>query len=767
MKIMKGSTLKELRFVTGRTIFKKDKLRYINLFELTSVYNTYKRGFLCETNTRNITINDGIWICSTKSIELLAYYTKLENKEKEFLNFEKMKITTISYDEYQKLLFEKNNNIKFLEQVRVNKKVNGTVRSWNYVYMALRNNDEILTTAENKKELSELFKREKITERERKIIEEIVKDEDKEQLILNMMFFSNFFEIMSVEDLKNEMYLVFIYMLKKQNVEKPQQKVREHRNLELMFDFMKFVNSNDHRGYCMFEKMDLIKVLENLNEDNVYFLKNYFMGLMNNVNIKTYENKYDLFNAGLEKFMKLESYKYKEQLALNFQKTTIIKNFVEGMKRNDILRKIKLMNVASEKRKATREANEKMKRLIGGTIKETNGLKNIKEKTKEEALKAIKNTQYIKNYDSRENRYINILKKDKTKSIIEKALENSWIKVAKSKEEVSKAGSNASCCLNENGALKGLVDIIHNNNQLICLYGEINNKNFQILAYLKAETEPYRRTIILDNIEANKELETEEYHEIIKEIKAIRGYGLHVGAIRTDVKHIKEELNKVMKNKPNKIKERKNMGILDETYYFHDYKNYIEEKKASRAKIPKNLIVRPATDSDLIQLSQIEKETYGDYDKENTYIKEYLKGNEKINVISDNDRNIYGYSIVRKIETVLDLAEHIENTNLVSKIEVLSRNLEEVKEWVDKEKCEYTYIEDFNVIKELRKSRIIYDLAKLTIDSIKEYGKNEVYYHSNENSKNMEHFLLRKGLTPIDINNKKELKKDNEIKKVV
>ena len=767
MKITKGSTLKELRFITGKKIFKKDKLRYINLFELTSVYNTYKRGLLCETNTRNITIGKGIWIFSNKSIELLAYYTKLENKEKEFLDFEKMKITTISYDEYEKLLFEKNNNIKFLEKVRVNGKINKTVRNWNYAYMVLRNNDEILTTAKNKKELSELFKREEITERERKIIEEIVKDEGKEQLILNMMYFSNFFEIMSVEDLKNEMYLVFIYILKKQNVEKPQKKVRGHRNLELMFDFMKFVNSNDHRGYCMFEKMDLIKVLENLNEDNVYFLKNYFMGSMNNVNIKTYENKYDLFNTGLEKFMKLESYKYKEQLALNFQKTTIIKNFVEGMKRNDILRKIKLMNITSEKRKATREANEKMKRVTGGEIKGINELKNIKEKTKEEALKTIKNTQYIRNYDGRENRYINNLKKDKTKSIIEKALENSWIKVAKSKEEVSKAGSKASCCLNENGALKGLVDIIHNNNQLVCLYGEINSKNFQILAYLKAETEPYRRTIVLDNIEANKELEEEEYYKIIKEIKAVRGYGLHVGAIRTDVKHIKEELSKVKRAQPNKIKERRNMGILDETYYFHDYKNYIEEKKASRAKIPKNLIVRPATDSDLIQLSQIEKETYGNYDEENIYIKEYLKGNEKINVISDNDRNIYGYSIVRKIETVLDLAEHIENTNLVNKIEILSKNLEEVKEWINKEKCEYTYIEDFNVIKELRKSRIIYDLAKLTIDSIKEYGKKEVHYHSNENSKNMEHFLLRKGLTPIDINNKKELKKDNKIKKAV
>ena len=115
------------------------------------------------------------------------------------------------------------------------------------------------------------------------------------------------------------------------------------------------------------------------------------------------------------------------------------------------------------------------------------------------------------------------------------------------------------------------------------------------------------------------------------------------------------------------------MGITDETYYFHDSLEYFEEKKAVAFEIKKKLIVRRGELSDLFQLTQLEKNTYGDYDNENTYVKEFINGNEEINVIADEDSNIYGYSIVRKIETCADLTDHVRNPEMILKIEKIKR----------------------------------------------------------------------------------------------
>jgi hypothetical protein len=65
------------------------------------------------------------------------------------------------------------------------------------------------------------------------------------------------------------------------------------------------------------------------------------------------------------------------------------------------------------------------------------------------------------------------------------------------------------------------------------------------------------------------------------------------------------------------------------------------------------------------------------------------------------------------------------------------------------------------VIKELRKSKIVYDLARNTVNSMKKMSKdNKVHFHSNENSKHMEHFLLRKGFEAFNLGDieKKEKK---------
>ena len=45
-----------------RIKFTSEKLRYINLFEHTSIYNTYKKGFLSEENLNKIELGDTSFI---------------------------------------------------------------------------------------------------------------------------------------------------------------------------------------------------------------------------------------------------------------------------------------------------------------------------------------------------------------------------------------------------------------------------------------------------------------------------------------------------------------------------------------------------------------------------------------------------------------------------------------------------------------------------------------------------------------------------------
>ncbi len=158
---------------------------------------------------------------------------------------------------------------------------------------------------------------------------------------------------------------------------------------------------------------------------------------------------------------------------------------------------------------------------------------------------------------------------------------------------------------------------------MVCLYGTINNKNFQILSYLKININNYSRTLVLDNVEANKTLTEEEYNILLKELKTkMRGYGIIVGKIRTDVEGMNEREHETRTYEE---------GLIHETYNFHDSYIYVTERKAKNMKINTNeLLIRKATESDLIQITQIERKTYGLYDEENTFVTEFLEKNEEI-----------------------------------------------------------------------------------------------------------------------------------------
>ena len=83
---------------------------------------------------------------------------------------------------------------------------------------------------------------------------------------------------------------------------------------------------------------------------------------------------------------------------------------------------------------------------------------------------------------------------------------------------------------------------------------------------------------------------------------------------------------------------------------------------------------------------------------------------------------------------------------------------------LEKREKEYKYIEDFNVITELRKTKWIYKLAEETVKGLRELSEDpNIYYHSNENSKSMEHYLLKKGFI---INDLREITEEGENKKV-
>ena len=60
------------------------------------------------------------------------------------------------------------------------------------------------------------------------------------------MYFSYFFEILKTEDLKNEQYLELIWLAKDNKEDKPQKKVRGHKNLDLMYELLKWIDKESH-----------------------------------------------------------------------------------------------------------------------------------------------------------------------------------------------------------------------------------------------------------------------------------------------------------------------------------------------------------------------------------------------------------------------------------------------------------------------------------------------------------------------------------------
>lgn len=777
MKILNIGTYREnfskTSFLTDKGISQEinrkrgKKIRYINMFEITSMYNTYKRGFLVDTSAAEIYLTENCFIGRAKGREQLAYYHQLITGEKEkYLNYEDLPIVIVSEEEFKEIEKDK----LFHKEIRINEKIMEAYKTWKHLKILITKDKKIITTQkELKKKKHLLFEKYELTVKEKELIEMIVQspEEERDQLLLNLLYFSYHFPIMSFEDLKNENYLILTCLLIKKKIEKPQMKIRNHPNLQLMYMLIEWVDKQRIKDYNAFMELDLLDVLNKLTEDNYYFLSMYLLhGDKDDFNINKYKDR-TLFAQAVSKFMTLTSYKYKEQLALNFNYVRIINLFLKGKKRNELMKTIKLVRISSENRKEAALKRKSENDAKKAELQENSKPETVKAKIKT-ALKEGKNIYEIirklelpvYDYNRKKETTIVSLKKESGKSIIAKALENSWIKTAKTQKEINIAGSKASCCLHEGGGLSKLAKWINNNRHMTCLYGQINKKNFQILAYLKINLNPYRRTIVFDNIEANEKLTNTEYNSLLKEIKTkMRAYGLHVGIIRSDVEKFSLTNRHLIRDS---IIKRKHMGITDETYYFHDSLEYFEEKKAVAFEIKKKLIVRKGKLSDLFQLTQLEKNTYGDYDNENTYVKEFINGNEEINVIADEDSNIYGYSIVRKIETCADLTDHVRNPEIILKIEKIKRmGIEEVDELIEKHTKEYTYIEDFNVIKELRKSKIVYDLARNTVDSIKKMSKdNKVHFHSNENSKHMEHFLLRKGFEAFNLGDieKKEKK---------
>ncbi len=756
-----------------RIKFTSEKLRYINLFEHTSIYNTYKKGFLAEENVgwQGIELGNTTFIIEPLGREILAtYIKKRDNINEDFLRTENLKITLI-----KGLDDKKEETERIVKVVGLNSKT----ESRRYVDFYV-SGDKIFV---EKLEDMNWIEKAQMPERYKKIINEILEienEQEQEQLILNLMYFSYFFEVLTIEDLKNEQYLELIWLLISKKVEKPQKKVKGHRNLNLMYELLKWIDKSKSKDFLFLRNLDILKVLDQLTNDNLYFLQMYFTHpekeIFNYNKFSKTEEDGELIQKALDKFMSLTSYKFKEAIALNFKYKTILKKLVSGEKRNDIYRAIKLNNALLEKNaKATKERNIEKRKQHEILMEQERTKRELLYAKRQEELSLLdkelqKETDINKAFDLLKRKRPELfgiimkkklelratsLKKSKEIGTIEKLLKNSKIiKIAKSIKDISAAGRKASCCLHSTGILRELAKWIENNNQMVCLYGTINNKNFQILSYLKININNYSRTLVLDNVEANKTLTEEEYNILLKELKTkMRGYGIIVGKIRTDVEDMNEREHETRTYEE---------GLIHETYNFHDSYIYVTERKAKNMKINTNeLLIRKATESDLIQITQIERKTYGLYDEENTFVTEFLEKNEEIYVISDKERNIYGYSAIRMVKTEFDLDRKIKNPEIDKQLEHLRK---QKALHLEKREKEYKYIEDFNVITELRKTKWIYKLAEETVKGLRELSEDpNIYYHSNENSKSMEHYLLKKGFI---INDLREITEEGENKKV-
>lgn len=531
-----------------RIKFTSEKLRYINLFSYTSPYNTYKKGFLSEENLNKIELGDTSFIIEPLGREILAIYLKKrDNINEDFLRTEDLEITLI------KGLEDKLGETERITKVVDSKRDEHFRRDFIDFYVKEKK------LFVNKTEDTELLKEKQLMPKKYEVmIDEILQIEDKatqEQMVLNLMYFSYFFEILKTEDLKNEQYLELIWLAKDNKEDKPQKKVRGHKNLDLMYELLKWIDKARVKDFLFIQNINLINILEKLTEDNLYFLQMYLTHPEKDFfNYNKFEKKQehkDLIQKALDKFMRLTSYKYKEQLALNFNYIKVMEKFVSGTERNEMLRIMKKNKDSVERKReagiinAQRRQEEQHYDI--NTAKEGK-LQEIREKLKDvinkeriyEILEENKGTKI------QERIKVTRLKKNNTKGTIEKLLSGSKIiKIAKSIEEISDAGRKATCCLHENGLLSTLAKWIANNNQMVCLHGNINNKNFQILSYLRININNYSRTLVLDNIEANEKLSKEEYNILLKELKTrMRGYGIVVGRIRTDVEGFKEETSK-------------------------------------------------------------------------------------------------------------------------------------------------------------------------------------------------------------------------------
>lgn len=280
-------------------------------------------------------------------------------------------------------------------------------------------------------------------------------------------------------------------------------------------------------------------------------------------------------------------------------------------------------------------------------------------------------------------------------------------------------GKETLCCLKIGGAASSLLDVIEDNPIAGELVGKFKGHKISSFVWDMVEIENgvAKKTLILDNVEANKVLSLEDTSDFLKKISECEGYkNIYLGTVRNDLT-IPEHIKNHYKERQSEITGFDNKN--KQTFAFADSKNLFT---ISTREDDTNFKIRSMNISDLYNIKYIEKHIYPGCDEE-------LLNNIKLDspcYIVDSKTHIAGYFLTRFKYFKKDETDfHQDN-------EIKWYDLEKNKKYIKK-----LYIEDIFL---MNNKKIKYTLKEITekfISYCKDNSIKSVMINPNENSKSL------------------------------
>lgn len=288
-------------------------------------------------------------------------------------------------------------------------------------------------------------------------------------------------------------------------------------------------------------------------------------------------------------------------------------------------------------------------------------------------------------------------------------------------------GKETLCCLKIGGAASKLLDVIEYSPIAGELVGKVNNKKISSFVWDMVEIEEgvAKKTLILDNIEANVRLDKEETMMLLNNVSKQEGYkNIYLGTVRNDVT-LPESILNLTKNRQSKVV---GYEMLDGFSFADSSVLHTVSEKEDDTKFS----VRKMKLSDLHNVKYIEKILYPGCDEE-------LLNNIELNTpcyVVDSKTHIAGYFLTRyKYFKSNETDFHQDN-------EVKWYNMESNKKYKKK-----LYIEDLFLMNNRKIKASLKSIIEGFVDFCKENHIDSVMMNPNDNSRPLIKRLEDKGIS--------------------